>query len=148
VSGKILPHVLFFFLRVIFPLIPVQLSRRERQIMDSLYQRGEATVADIQKDLPDPPTDSAIRAMLRLLEAKRQVRRVARTRPQVYAARVDREKAGQGAARHLIDTFFQGSRERAIQAILSTSDTRVNAAELEKLSALIDAARKKEISRD
>jgi predicted transcriptional regulator len=130
------------------PVTPVQLSRRERQIMDSLYQRGEATVADIQKDLPDPPTDSAIRAMLRLLEAKRQVRRVARTRPQVYAARVNREKAGQGAVRHLIDTFFQGSRERAIQAILSSSDTRVNAAELEKLSALIDAAREQEISRD
>ena len=121
-----------------------QLSRRERQIMDSLYQRGEATVVEIQEDLPDAPTDSAIRAMLRLLEAKGQVKRLSATRPHIYRPRVAREEAAVGAARHLLHTFFGGSRERAIQAILATSDTRLPSAELARLEALVAAARRDE----
>lgn len=109
--------------------------------MDSLYQRGEATVADIQQDLPNPPTDSAIRAMLRLLEAKNQVQRTRVARPHLYAPRVDRNRAGKGAVRHLIDTFFEGSRERAIQAILTGSSSRLTDDELNRLSAMIETAR-------
>src|SRR5215210_2521578 len=119
----------------------IQLSRRERQIMDSLYQRGEATVLEIQQDLPEAPTDSAIRAMLRLLEAKSQVRRTKTTRPQVYAPTVNRSRAGKGAVRHLVDTFFEGSRERAIHAILTSSERKISNGEVKRLKALIDGAR-------
>ena len=124
------------------------LSRRERQIMDSLYQRGEATVLDIQSDLPDPPTDSAIRAMLRLLEAKKQVRRTRTTRPQLYAPRIDRTRAARGAVRHLLGTFFGGSKERAIHAILTDSETKMTGAELKRLKAMIEAARSEGKFRD
>ena len=116
--------------------------------MDSLYQRGEATVLDIQKDLPDPPTDSAIRAMLRLLENKNQVRRTKTTRPQVYAPIVNRSRAGRGAVRHLVDTFFEGSRERAIHAILTSSERKISRDEVKRLKALIDAARAEDSSNE
>jgi len=105
--------------------------------MDSLYQRGEATVAQIQTDLPEAPTDSAIRAMLRLLAAKGEVARSGTGRPQVYRPLLPRDEAGMGAARHLLRIFFEGSRERAVQAILSTSETRVSSAELGRIEALI-----------
>ena len=117
------------------------LSRRERQIMDSLYRRGEATVAQIQTDLPEAPTDSAIRAMLRLLVAKGEVARSGTGRPQVYRPLLPHDEAGKGAVRHLIRTFFQGSRERAVQAILSASETRVSSEELGRLEALIATER-------
>ena len=110
--------------------------------MDSLYQRGEATVLEIQQDLPEAPTDSAIRAMLRLLEAKNQVRRAKTTRPQVYAPTVNRSRAGRGAVRHLVETFFEGSRERAIHAILTSSERKISNDEVERLKALIDGARR------
>ena len=114
--------------------------------MDSLYQRGEATVLEIQQDLPNPPTDSAIRAMLRLLEAKDQVRRTKTTRPQVYAPSVARNRAGRGAVRHLVDTFFEGSRARAIQAILTSSERKISKDEVKRLKALIDASRAEDSS--
>jgi predicted transcriptional regulator len=120
-----------------------QLSRRERQIMDSLYRRGSATVLDIQRDLPDAPTDSAIRAMLRLLEAKGQVKRVDSVRPHVYSPKVDSAKAAGSAVRHLLRTFFDGSRERAIQAILESSDTKLNAEEVARLEELVAKARRR-----
>lgn len=123
---------------------PTHLSRRERQIMDSLYRRGQATVLDIQADLPDAPTDSAIRAMLRLLEAKRQVSRQSETRPHIYRPRTNKDEAGRGAVQHLLQTFFGGSKERAIQAILSTSDTQLDAHGLARLEALIRDARRAE----
>ena len=116
--------------------------------MDSLYQRGEATVLEIQQDLPDPPTDSAIRAMLRLLEAKKQVQRTKTTRPQVYAPRVERSRAGRGAVRHLVNTFFEGSRERAIHAILTSSERKISSDEVNRLKALIDADRAEDSSRE
>jgi predicted transcriptional regulator len=115
-----------------------QLSRRERQIMDSLYRRGQATVMEILEDLPEPPTDSAVRAMLRLLEAKGQVRRCNSGRPQVYAPTLARDEAGIGAVRHLLRTFFGGSRERAIQAVLASSDVALGDDELDRLMSLIE----------
>ena len=120
------------------------LSRRERQIMDSLYRRGEATVAEIQKDLPNAPTDSAIRAMLRLLEGKRQVARVGTSRPQVYRPAMEKDVAGIRAVRHLLTTFFGGSRERAIQAVMESSDTQLDPAELKRLAQMIASARRAE----
>lgn len=115
--------------------------------MDSLYRRGTATVVDIQADLPDPPTDSAIRAMLRLLEKKRQVVRAGSSRPQVYRPALERGAAGLRAVKHLISTFFEGSRERAIQAILDAEDTQLNAEEVRRLSRLIANAQKAERDR-
>ncbi|MDB4889766.1 MAG: Penicillinase repressor [Gemmatimonadetes bacterium] len=123
---------------------PSHLSRRERQIMDSLYRRGEATVAEIQQDLPKAPTDSAIRAMLRLLEGKRHVARVGTSRPQVYRPALEKDVAGLRAVRHLLTTFFGGSRERAIQAVMASADTRLDPSELKRLSQLISAARRAE----
>lgn len=124
-----------------FQSMPIpQLSRRERQIMDSLYRRGQATVPEIQRDLPDAPTDSAIRAMLRLLEAKGQVKRSTDARPHMYFPRVHTDKAGVGAVRHLVRTFFAGSHERAIQAILSSTDANLTAEEFGRLEQLIAEA--------
>ena len=109
--------------------------------MDSLYRRGEATVVQIMEDLPSAPTDSAVRALLRLLQARGQVVRKGTGKPQVYAPALPREEAELGAVRHLLRTFFSGSRERAIQAVLAASDTRLSDEELDRLVAVIEDAR-------
>jgi predicted transcriptional regulator len=112
--------------------------------MDSLYRRGNATVTEIQQDLPSPPTDSAIRAMLRLLEGKGLVCRRDDTRPHIYRACIEKDEASLGAVRHLLRTFFGGSRERAIQAILASADTKLPPAEIARLEALIAHAKRAE----
>ena len=119
------------------------LSRRERQIMDSLYRRGRATVAEILEDLPDAPTDSALRAMLRLLEGKKRVRHQFDGRRLVYEPSVSREHASASALRNLMRTFFDGSRERTLQAILSESEGMLSPEELDRLAELIEDARRR-----
>ena len=119
------------------------LSRRERQIMESLYRRGRATVAEILTDLPDAPTDSALRAMLRLLEGKKRVRRTFDGRRLVYEPAEPRERASRNALRTLMRTFFAGSRERTVQAILSESEGALSREELDRLAEMIDDARRR-----
>jgi predicted transcriptional regulator len=118
----------------------LRLSRRERQILDVLYLRGEATVADILADLADPPTDSALRALLRILERKGHVRRRARDRSYAYRPALPVRKARLAAMRHLIETFFAGSKAQAIRAILADGDTRLTDRQLAQLEAMVDRA--------
>src|SRR5579862_4555931 len=95
------------------------LSRRERQMMDILYRRGRATASEIREALPDPPSYSAVRAKLRVLEEKGHVRHQEQALRYVYLPIVPRDKARQSALRHMLATFFDNSTEQAITALLS-----------------------------
>jgi len=119
------------------------LSRRERQIMDILYRSGKATAAEVLAAMPDPPSYSAVRAMLRILEEKGHITHEEDGVRYVFVPVVPRDKAKHGAVRHLVDTFFEGSIEQAVAALLDSSSTRMNRAELDRLQKLIDEARKK-----
>jgi predicted transcriptional regulator len=118
------------------------LSRRERQIMDVLHQRAQATAAEVQAALPDPPSYSAVRALLRILEEKRQVKHLKAGARYVYLPRGSRQLARRSALKRLVSTFFEGSVARAMAALLETSDTRLSDAELQELEELINQARK------
>jgi BlaI family transcriptional regulator, penicillinase repressor len=120
----------------------VDLSRRERQIIDILYERGRATAAEVQELLPDPPSYSAVRAMLRILEDKGHVRHQQDGPRYVYLPTVARDNAKRSALKHLLQTFFDGSAEQAISALLDDSSTRLSDAELDRLASLIDQARR------
>jgi len=120
------------------------LSRRERQIMDVLYQRGRATAAEIHKALPDPPTYSAVRAKLRVLEEKGHVRHREEALRYVYLPTVARDTARLSALRHLVSTFFEGSVEAAVAALLDLSASNLPAKELDRISKLIQEAKRKE----
>ena len=119
-----------------------ELSRRERQIMDLLYQRGRATAAEVQEDLPDPPSYSAVRAMLRVLEDKGHVRHQQDGPRYVYLPRVARDRAKRSALRHVVRTFFDGSSEQLVAALLDDRSTQLSEEELERLARLIERARK------
>src|SRR5579864_2493662 len=118
------------------------LSRRERQIMDILYQRGRATGAEIHAALPDRPSYSAVRAKLRVLEEKGHVRHEAEMLRYVYAPTMPRDNARRSALRHMISTFFDGSVEQAVAALLDLSAARLSEEDLDRISALIDEAKK------
>ena len=118
------------------------LSRRERQILDILYQRGQATAADVQNGLPEPPSYSAVRALLRILEEKGHVRHQQDGPRYVYVPTVARDNAKRSALRHVLQTFFDGSAEQAISALLDESSSNLSSAELDRLARLIDSARK------
>ena len=121
--------------------LTTQLSRRERQIMDVIYRHGKVTAADVLAELPEPPSYSAVRAMLRLLEEKGHVRHEQDGPRYVYLPIVNRDKARRSAMRHLVRTFFDGSTEDAVAALLQ-NDAGLSEGELERLSQLIDGARK------
>jgi predicted transcriptional regulator len=118
-----------------------QLSRRERQIMDVIYRHGKVTAAEVLADLPDPPSYSAVRAMLRLLEEKGHVRHEQDGPRYVYTPTIHRDKARRSALRHLVRTFFDGSTEDAVAALLQ-NDAGMRDEELERLAQMIDAAKK------
>ena len=118
------------------------LSRRERQILDILYERGEATAADVQAALPEPPSYSAVRALLRILEEKGHVRHKQDGPRYVYLPTVARDNAKRSALRHMLKTFFDGSAEQAISALLDENSSSLSSAELDRLARLIDTARK------
>jgi BlaI family transcriptional regulator, penicillinase repressor len=118
------------------------LSRRERQILDILYQRGQATAAEVLADLPEPPSYSAVRALLRILEEKGHARHEQDGPRYVYRPTVALENAKRSALRHLVQTFFDGSAEQAISALLDGSSTKLSASELDRLSRLIETARR------
>ena len=120
---------------------PAQLSRRERQIMDVIYRRGRATAAEVLEDLPDPPSYSAVRALLRLLEEKGHVRHEQDGPRYVFLPIVNRERARRTALKHVVRTFFDGSATDAVAALLE-SDSTLSDSELDRLSSMIQDARK------
>ena len=121
---------------------PADLSRRERQIMDVLFARGEATVNQIAEALPDPPTPMAVRRMMHILEEKGHLRRREQGREVVYQPKQSKEKAGRSAFEKVLETFFGGSLEEALAAHLVSRKDGVSAGERERLISLIDQARK------
>jgi predicted transcriptional regulator len=118
------------------------LSRRERQIMDVLYRSEKLTAAGIQQAMPDAPGYSAVRAMLRTLEQKGHVRHEVQGLRYVYRPVVSRHKAMRTAVRHLVDTFFRGSVENAVAALLAHSDGTLTPDRLSKIEEMIARARK------
>ena len=118
------------------------LSRRERQILDILYQRGQATAAEVQSGLAEPPSYSAVRALLRILEEKGHVRHEQDGPRYVYLPTVPRDNAQRSAMRHMLQTFFDGSAEQAISALLDEPSAKLSSAELDRLARMIDSARK------
>ncbi len=124
--------------------IDLHLSRRERQMMDIVYARGEASVVDIVRELPDPPTRNAVRTMLRILEDKGYLRHSKRGREFIFQPTTPRKRAAQSALRRVLETFFEGSLQNAVVVHLSDPKSEVSADELKHLAALIREARKKE----
>lgn len=120
----------------------LDLSRRERQIIDILYAQGQATAADVQAALPEPPSYSAVRATLRILEDKGHVRHVQDGPRYIYLPTVARDSAKKSALRHMLQTFFDGSASQAISSILNDPRTRLSPKELDRLARMIDQARK------
>jgi predicted transcriptional regulator len=120
------------------------LSRRERQIMDILYARGQASVTEVMADLPDPPSDSAVRALLRILEEKGHVKRQeVGNRRYIFRPSHPRDSAARSALKRLLRTFFDDSAEKALVALLDVSNTRLSQPELDRLRRLIEQASKK-----
>jgi BlaI family transcriptional regulator, penicillinase repressor len=117
-----------------------RLSRRERQIMDILFRHGEGTVSDVVAEMPDPPGYSAVRAMLRTLEEKGHVRHHEDGPRYVYRPTVTREAARRSAIAHVVATFFDGSTEQAVAALLDGSGRALTRDERARLTALIRTA--------
>jgi predicted transcriptional regulator len=120
---------------------PPQLSRRERQIMDALYQAGRATAAEVRAAIPDPPSYSAVRTMLRILEEKGHVRHNLDGPRYVYIPTIARDKAKRSALKHVVNTFFDGSASQVMAALFELSPKEMSEADLARLKALIDTAR-------
>ena len=121
-----------------------ELSRRERQIMDILYVRNEATVNQVCDALPDPPTPMAVRRMMHILEEKGHLKRREEGREVVYAPRETRNKAGRNAFDRVLETFFGGSLEEALAAHLLSRKSKVTSEERNRLVKLIEQARKED----
>ena len=118
------------------------LSRRERQIMDIIYQLGQASAAEVLENLPDPPSYSAVRAMLKILEDKGHLRHKQQGPRYVFLPKVSREKAKRSAVKHLLQTFFDGSAESAVATLLDVSRSDLSNADLDRLNSLINQAKK------
>jgi len=110
--------------------------------MDVLYRRGRGTVAEILEELPDPPSYSAVRAMLRVLEEKKHVRHEEKDLRYVYLPVVPRDKARRSAVAHLLETFFEGSAEQAVATLLNLSARDLTDEDFDRLAALVEQARK------
>jgi predicted transcriptional regulator len=109
--------------------------------MDVLYQRGRATAADVLAGLPDPPSYSAVRALLRILEEKGHIRHDEIEGKYVFSPTMRRDQAKRSAIRHLLKTFFDGSPEAAVEALLDVSSSKLSEEELDRLAGLIEKAR-------
>ncbi|HEV3060097.1 MAG TPA: BlaI/MecI/CopY family transcriptional regulator [Vicinamibacterales bacterium] len=119
------------------------LSRRERQVMDILYRDGKATAADVLAGLPDPPSYSAVRAMLRILEEKGHIRHEQDGPRYVFVPTVKRDTAQRSALRHVINTFFDGSASQVMAALFELSARELDADELAQLRRLVDKAKRR-----
>jgi BlaI family penicillinase repressor len=125
-----------------------KLSRRERQIMDVLYERGRATAAEILAALPDPPSYSAIRALIKVLEDKGHVKHQEDGPRYVFTPSVPRAKARRNAVKHLLQTFFDDSAAEAVASLLGLSAGKLKPEELDKIEELIARAREQQIKQD
>jgi len=123
------------------PSPAAKLTRRERQIMDIVYRDGEATVADVMAQLPDPPSYSAVRATMNVLEEKGHLRHRQDGPRYVYLPAVSRDRARRAALNHLLHTFFDGSAESAVVALLQMSDNTLSPSDFERLAAEVRKAR-------
>ncbi len=119
------------------------LSRRERQVMEILHRRGEATVAEVLRDLPDPPTYSAARSILRILSEKELVTYVEDGPRYLYRPAIPTEKARNEVLEQVVRTYFAGSAEQAVTALLRISDTDLTKSEIEALRRRIAVTRRK-----
>ncbi len=122
-------------------LLPKGLSRRERQIMQVLYERGKATVAEVQAALPDPPGYSAVRRLVAILEEKGQVRHILVGKGYVYSPAESWTAVSKSAIEQVVESFFGGSVEKAVATLLSSQKTRPDDEELSRLEELIQQAR-------
>src|SRR5689334_15175617 len=120
------------------------LSRRERQIMDAIYTKGEATATDVLDAIPSPPTRTAVRTLLRILEDKGHLKHTKNGREFVYRPTRRREHAGKSAFQRVVQIFFGGSVERALAAHLADPGAEISPEELQRLSTLVRQARQKE----
>ena len=118
------------------------LSRRERQIMDFLFQKGSASVAEVMAGISDPPGYSAVRAMLRTLEQKGQVVHVEDGRAYIYRPALRKDTARRGALTHMLQTFFDGSTEQAVAALLELKGSKLSEDELDRVADLIAKAQR------
>lgn len=119
-----------------------ELGRRERQIMEIIYRLGEGSVGDVLEQLPDAPSYSSVRTMIRLLESKGFLKHRSEGNKYVYRPTQDRENASRSALRDLMTTFFGGSPTDAVAAILDDASTELSEADLQRLEKMIDQARK------
>jgi predicted transcriptional regulator len=118
------------------------LTRREREIMDVLYRLGRATASDVMKALPGHPTSSTVRTQLRVLEEKGHVRHEEQGLRFVYVPEVPRHAARKSALRHLVNTFFDGSAEKVVAAVLGGEGARLSEGELDRIADLLAKARR------
>lgn len=121
----------------------IRLSRRERQIMDALFRLGKASAAEVRSAMPEPPSYSAVRATLRILEEKKVVRHEEAAGKYLYLASVSRDVARTSALRNLLDTFFEGSTAEAALAILGSAKKRFSSEEIARLSQLVQEEKRK-----
>jgi len=119
----------------------LQLSKRERQIMDAVFQLGEATANQVGEAMPDPPSNSTVRMLLRILEEKGHLAHRKQGRRFVYRPAQSPEKAQASAIKHLVKTFFAGSTARAVAGLIDHSEGELTEAEVEELSQLIEQAK-------
>jgi len=117
------------------------LSRRERQIMDFLYERERASVAEVMDGIADPPSYSAVRAMLRTLEQKGRVSHVEDGRAYIYQPVMRKDSARRGALSHMLRIFFDGSTEKAVAALLDLKGSKLSGDELDRVAQLVEQAR-------
>ena len=118
------------------------LSRRERQIMDVIYRHGQASAAEVMEALPDPPSYSAVRALLRVLEEKGRLRHKQNGARYIFLPTRPRHQAARSALKRVLDTFYGGSADKAVAALLDISDAKLSEEQQKQLSALIEEARK------
>lgn len=118
-----------------------ELSRRERQIMSVVHRLGRATAADVLAAMPEPPSYSAVRAMLRILEEKGQLKHEQDGPRYVYSTTMPVERAGRSALRDVVTTFFAGSAEEAVATLIDMNERKLSADELDRLADLINRAR-------
>jgi predicted transcriptional regulator len=118
------------------------LSRRERQIMEILYQRGKVSAAEIREAMPDAPSYSAVRAVLRVLEEKGHVKHQAEDLKYVYLPTLSREKAKRSAVKHLLETFFNDSPKQIVAALLDVGSQHLTQEELDQMAEMIEKAKR------
>lgn len=123
--------------------MPNSLSRRERQIMDIIYRLGQASAEDIRERLADAPNNASVRTLLGILISKGQLRRHREKKRYLYTPIVARDQAGTSALKNVVQTFFQGSPQKTLTALLSMSCDELSTEELDELHALIEKREEK-----